>query len=127
MSTDSPAVQPIANLLVQNAGQILLVRYDAENPAWWLPGGDLLAYEHPEQAAARLLADLGLVAIAAPVLSHIESFRGRRGWHLVFHYVLATQDDPVTALPFLWCTPDAFPRTMHGAWERENALRALAR
>jgi ADP-ribose pyrophosphatase YjhB (NUDIX family) len=124
MTTENPPIQPIVNLIVVRDGQALLVRYDADNPAWWLPGGDLLPYEHPDEAASRVLADLSLNAHAA--LSHIESFRGRRGWHLIFHYRAEADTDPASDAPFVWSTPANFPRTAHGDWERDNAQRAIA-
>lgn len=37
-----PEIQLIANLVVQRPdGKVLLVRYDAEDERWWLPGEDL--------------------------------------------------------------------------------------
>ncbi len=123
MSVELPPIQPIVNLIVTRAGAVLLVRPDPENPAWWMPGADLNAYEHPDEGAQRVLRELGVSASAA--LSHIESFRGRRGWHLVFHYRVAIEGEVVAHMPHAWHTLDAFPKTAHGSWEHENARIAL--
>jgi hypothetical protein len=69
---------------------------------------------------------LGLGVTADPALSHIESFRGRRGWHLVFHYQIETTAEALSTLPCAWFTPDVFPRTAHGTWEANNARRVLS-
>jgi ADP-ribose pyrophosphatase YjhB (NUDIX family) len=114
MSSDLPPIQPIVNLILVRAGAVLLHRPDSENPAWWLPGADLMAYEHPDEGVTRVLNDFGVGTRAT--LSHIESFRGRRGWHLVFHYrvTLDADADVRTATPHAWHALDAFPKTAHG-------------
>ena len=114
-------VQLIANLVVRRPdGQILLIRYHEDDERWWLPGEDLEPYEHPDDAARRILAETfpGLEP-AAPAFHDIESFRGRRGWHVVFNYLVAADGDATADVPTDWFAPEDLPRTMHGAWERD--------
>lgn len=122
-----PEIQPIANLIITNReDQVLLVRYGApDDDRYWLPGGDLEPYEDPEEAARRIATGLGLVVPQAR-LSHVESFRGRRGWHLVFHYRIHAQGEVTPDLQPLWAAPDGLPPTAHGTWER-NAVRTALR
>ena len=54
--TEEVSTQVIANLVVRNPnGEVLFVRYDPENEKWWLPGGDVEPYSHPDEAAAKSL------------------------------------------------------------------------
>lgn len=125
MSAAGPQIQLIANLVVRRpSGEVLFVRYDDQDERWWLPGGDLAAYEHPDERARAVLADLGIEPRALR-MSHVESFRGRRGWHVVFHYAADADGVASGAVPAAWHAPDALPRTVHGAWEREAVARAL--
>ncbi|MBK8232169.1 MAG: NUDIX hydrolase [Candidatus Eisenbacteria bacterium] len=126
MSADSrPEIQPIANLVITDpTGQVLLVRYGArDDDRYWLPGGDLEPYEHPEAAARRVTAELGLVAESLR-LSHVDSFRGRRGWHLVFHYQISATGNVAPDLEPFWAAPEALPPTVHGKWE-QDAVRTV--
>ncbi len=85
-SKDRVDIQIIANLVVCNrAGDVLFVRYDPENEKWWLPGGDVEAFTHPDEARDKALRDFDTLEVRSRSLSFVESFRGRRGWHLVFH------------------------------------------
>jgi ADP-ribose pyrophosphatase YjhB (NUDIX family) len=114
---DRPDIQLIANVVVLNAaGEVLLTREDmgeGQPARWWLPGAELAPYEHPDAACQRALAELGLSAAAA-TLHHVESFRGRRGWHVMFNYRCDTQGDAAAAS---WHSPRSLPATAHGAWE----------
>ncbi len=114
---DKPDVQLIANIVIMNAdGQTLLTKYDADDERWWLPGAQLNSYEHPDEAAARTLAGLAGLQASAPKLHHIESFRGRRGWHVMFNYTsIATAGE--AAAQSQWFAPDRLPAMMHGKWE----------
>ena len=56
------------------------------NDRWWLPSADLELYEHPDEAVNRVLDGLTELEWDTPTLAYVESFRGRRGWHIVFHY-----------------------------------------
>jgi ADP-ribose pyrophosphatase YjhB (NUDIX family) len=50
MSEQQPEIQLIANLVVRRPdGRVLLVRYRDDDERWWLPGGDLEPYEHPDE------------------------------------------------------------------------------
>jgi ADP-ribose pyrophosphatase YjhB (NUDIX family) len=120
-------VQLIANLVVRRRdGAVLLVRYDPDDERWWLPGAELEPYEHPDEVAARAAKGLAGVRSKAPVFSHVESFRGRRGWHVVFHYRVDAAGTPSGDPPAAWHPADALPRTVHGAWERDAVRRVLA-
>jgi hypothetical protein len=123
-----PDVQLIANLVVADGrGRVLLCRYDEEDERWWLPGRDLEPYEHPDEAAAAVLGAWKGLEARTPRLSHVESFRGRRGWHVVFHYRVDASGEPRGAIPAGWHPAEAMPRTAHGAWERESVRRVLAK
>jgi ADP-ribose pyrophosphatase YjhB (NUDIX family) len=111
--SDRPDIQLIANVVITNAqGQVLLTRYRDDDDRWWLPGAELEPYEHPDAACARALAELGVTAAAH--LHHVESFRGRRGWHVMFNYRCPAL---VEACGDAWHAPDALPPTAHGDWE----------
>lgn len=113
--SDRPDIQLIANIVITNKrGEVLLTRYQEDDERWWLPGSELEPYEHPDEACARALADLGLADVSAQ-LHHVESFRGRRGWHVMFNYrceaKAAAESGP-------WYAASALPAMTHGEWER---------
>jgi ADP-ribose pyrophosphatase YjhB (NUDIX family) len=109
-----PDIQLIANVVaVSPDGRVALTRYDTDDDRWWLPGTDLEPYEHPDGAARRVIADLGLTGDAT--LAGIESFRGRRGWHVAFNYRCQAE----AAGHDSWFDPTELPPTRHGAWEAE--------
>jgi ADP-ribose pyrophosphatase YjhB (NUDIX family) len=128
---DKPDIQLIANVVIMNAdGQTLLTKYDSEDERWWLPGTQLNTYEHPDEAAARALADLAGLQASVPKLHHIESFRGRRGWHVMFNYA-TTAKSAALSEQAQWFAPDKLLAMMHGKWEagvlstvRKSDLRA---
>jgi ADP-ribose pyrophosphatase YjhB (NUDIX family) len=121
-----PEIQLIANLVVQRPdGKVLLVRYDAEDERWWLPGEDLDPYQHPDERARQILDELPGLEAEHPKMIFIESFRGRRGWHVVFHYRVRGDGQPAGTAAAEWFAPDELPRTMHGRWERDAVRRAL--
>lgn len=112
--TTRPDIQLIANLVITNdRGEVLLTRYQEDDERWWLPGSELEPYEHPDQACARALADLGINA--SPHLHHVESFRGRRGWHVMFNYGC---NATAAGNNGQWHSTGALPATTHGQWER---------
>jgi ADP-ribose pyrophosphatase YjhB (NUDIX family) len=126
MTERQPDIQLISNLVVINThGKVLFVRYDEEDDRWWLPGEDLEPYEHPDARAEKELARFGLTADRLE-MSFVESFRGRRGWHIVFHYRVDVSGDPSGEAEAGWFPPDAMPQTMHGRWEREAVDKVLA-
>ena len=123
---ETPDVHLISSLVVLNDLQhTLLVRYDPENEAWWLPGSDLEPFEHPEEAATRITRDLGLEPVSLE-LAKVDSFRGRRGWHVVFHYRVKTDQPTSTDVPADWFSLENFPKTVHGRWERDTVTAVLA-
>ncbi len=112
--------QIIANVVVRNdGGQILLVRYDPEDARWWLPGGDVEPYSHPDDAAGDLVGAIAGLETGPPKFDHLESFRGRRGWHLMFNYAASATDAPVSDATAEWFDADALPKTKHGNWEKQ--------
>jgi ADP-ribose pyrophosphatase YjhB (NUDIX family) len=123
----APDVQLIANLvIVDRRGRVLLAP-DDEAPRWWLPGAQLRPYEHPDDALHRALADTITAAdaqAAHPTLHHIESFRGRRGWHVMFNHRLKARA-AAAHKGCEWFDAGQLPRLAHGAWEREVIARVL--
>ncbi len=120
-----PEVQLIVNLVVYDPGRrVLLVQHEAQR--WSLPGWELEPYEHPDDAARQLLVDFLGLPEAPTRLVFVDSFRGRRGWHVTFNYGTATDAEPLCQRPSQWFAPDSFPRTVHGRWERDVAARVLA-
>lgn len=126
MNTEQPNIQLVANLVIHNNQQVMLVRYDPTSQAWWLPGGDLEPYEHPDDAAKRVLSAFSGLETQTPKLASVESFRGRRGWHVVFHYDVAATGQPSAEFPANWFDQTDFPQTVHGKWERESVRTVLA-
>lgn len=127
MTSETVATQVIANLVVSDgAGKVLLVRYDPDDAKWWLPGRDVEPFTHPDDTAKALLAGLDGLACDAPRLHHVESFRGRRGWHLTFHYAVAATGEPKGTTPAAWFDADALPATRHGGWEKQTVAAVLA-
>lgn len=130
-----PEIQLIANLVVHDGnGNVLLAQYsptreidasDADT-RWWLPASELDPYQHPDDAAQAALEDLGGLTVESLTMSRVQSFRGRRGWHLSFDYLVQAQGEPTGDTPAQWFDRNALPRTMHGAWERETIEHALS-
>lgn len=122
-----PEIQLIANAVITDGrGRVLLTRYDDEDDdRWWLPGANLKPYEHPDEALRRALDGL-VVAPKSSALHHVESFRGRRGWHVMFnHWVKA---NPKSASDQgQWFAADALPRMAHGKWEPGVIAKVLVR
>lgn len=125
MAKKTPEIQLIANAVITDGrGRVLLTRYgDDGDERWWLPGAELTPYEHPDDALRRALDGL-LTASRSTKLHHVESFRGRRGWHVMFNHLVragarAAQRDGQ------WFAADALPPLSHGRWERGVIARAL--
>ena len=120
MTEPSVDTQVIANLVVRNEeGAVLLVRYDPENEKWWLPGQDVEPFTHPDDTVTKALEGVSGIEVTNRRLSHVESFRGRRGWHLVFHYDIRAVGEPGGKHEARWFPQDTLPRTMHGNWEKQ--------
>ncbi|MEM7221698.1 MAG: hypothetical protein AAF495_01880 [Pseudomonadota bacterium] len=127
MTEETVDTQVIANLVVRDPeGRVLFVRYDPENEKWWLPGKDVAPYTHPDETAAAVLAAVEGLAVDSTELSHVESFRGRRGWHLVFNYDVRATGAPGGSDEAQWFDAEALPRTVHGAWEKQVVARVTA-
>ena len=82
----------IADVALISEGSVLLVKYKDKNkydhqPGWFLPDDLLQDFEHPEDAAVRILHEQLKLSNINPKLDHIESFKGRdSSWHLAFHF-----------------------------------------
>ncbi|MBC6440689.1 MAG: hypothetical protein GDA49_09850 [Rhodospirillales bacterium] len=59
--------------------------YDPDSEKWWLPGRDVAPCTHPDDTAKAVLDEMDGLDAGEPAFDHVESFRGRRGWHLAFH------------------------------------------
>ena len=127
MSQTAVETQVIANLVVRDGqGRVLFVRYDPENEKWWLPGEDVAPFTHPDATAENVMADNGGLTVARMAMAEVESFRGRRGWHLVFHYDVRAEGAPAGPHEARWFPADDLPRTVHGAWEKDVVARLAA-
>ena len=124
MTEPSVDIQVIANLVVRNGdGAVLFLRYDPENEKWWLPGSDVEPFTHPDDAAAKAPRDIEGLGVTACALNHVESFRGQRGWHLVFNYDVHAAGTPGGTHEAQWFAPGDLPRTMRGDWEKQVVAR----
>ncbi|MGV3616143.1 MAG: hypothetical protein ACO1SV_12485 [Fimbriimonas sp.] len=127
MNLPQPDIQIISNIVVTDqSGQILFVKRDPEDERWWLTGGDVEPYQHPDDCAKKILDALPWLSWQGIRMVNVQSFRGRRGWHVMFNYRAfgrGTPDSPQAS----WFPQDRFPRTMHGPREVENILDILAK
>ena len=120
MTESTVDTQVIANLVVRNpGGEVLFVRYDPDSEKWWLPGQDVAPFAHPDAAAAEVAGAIGLSDVKSCRFSHFDSFRGRRGWHIVFHYDVRASGEASGPHEARWYAAGAFPRTAHGGWEKQ--------
>ncbi len=134
MTTGQPPIQLIANLVIERLpDEVLLARYDPDDEIdepdaerrWWLPAHELEPYQHPEDAARIALDDIGGLTVESSTLSRIQSFRGRRGWHISFDFHVRAKGEPTSArIPAAWYHVDDLPPTMHGNWERDTIVAA---
>lgn len=123
-----PPIQLIVNVVAHDGSHVVLTRHgtDEETVAdrWWLPGEDIEPYEHPDEVAHAVVAELGLDAESV-ALAAVQSFRGRRGWHIAFDYnVVVSQRALAGATAASWFPIDDLPRTAHGAWEG-NVIKSV--
>jgi ADP-ribose pyrophosphatase YjhB (NUDIX family) len=127
-TSQRPEIQLIVNLVVHDSeGRVLLVKGNTEAERWALPGWELEPYEHPDEGARQLLDDYLRLPEASASLAFVDSFRGRRGWHVTFNYRAEASSDASCERPTCWFELDSFPRTVHGRWERAVAMKALPR
>jgi len=136
-ATTPPPIQLIANLVVHDGGgRVLLVDYDlpdeleaagptgpgdgGEPARWWLPGRELEPYQHPDEAAAAALVEVAGLTVRSSELAAVQSFRGRRGWHVSFDYRVLADGEPIpgSQVTARWFDRAGLPRTAHGSWER---------
>jgi DNA-binding PadR family transcriptional regulator len=126
MSSHGPDVQPIVNVVAERQdGRVLMVRYHTDDDRWWLPGEDMEPYQHPDEGATMVLGRFPGLHTESADMASVESFRGRRGWHLVFHYHARVAGEPAGEFETGWFLPGELPRTVHGRWERQAVERVL--
>ena len=126
MSTNTPEIQLISNVVVRDeSGRVLFLLDKADGQRWWLPGEDLTAFQHPEERAKQVLDRLSWLSWDQIELVKVQSFRGRRGWHVMFDYLVKGSGQP-TDESAAWFAVGEFPRTMHGQWEAETVSAVLA-
>jgi ADP-ribose pyrophosphatase YjhB (NUDIX family) len=119
-------IQLTSNVIIATpGGKVLLTRYDDEDERLWIPGASLSEYEHPDAAAIRAVADVGIQTSSTAKLSHIESFRGRRGWHVMFNYLVRVEAE-IDAKDAQWFDAKQLPPTAHGDWEKGVIAKALS-
>ena len=117
----------VADVQLYADGHVVLVKYEDVSKydgqrGWFLPDDYLVEFEHPREAAKRIVREqLGLEPPELE-LADIESF-GNGGWHLIFHYRGALADraelrrgENVTAAEWflLDSLPDASEVAHHG-------------
>jgi ADP-ribose pyrophosphatase YjhB (NUDIX family) len=123
-----PDIQLTSNVVIINEkNEVLLTRYDPDDERWWIPGATLETYEHPDAAAGRALADVGQSDKLTATLKHVESFRGRRGWHVMFNYAVQTGsvESDAESEDSKWFPRSDLPPTVHGDWEKKVIARCV--
>jgi len=90
----------IADIILIAENEVLMVKYKDKNKydhqsGWFLPDDLINEFEHPDDAAIRILHEQLKLVNINPKLDHMESFKGNdRSWHLVFHYKAILPDAP---------------------------------
>jgi ADP-ribose pyrophosphatase YjhB (NUDIX family) len=121
-----PDIQLTANVVIVNSKrEVLLTRYDPDDERWWIPGASLETYEHPDTASKRAVVDVGQSETLTTTMKHVESFRGRRGWHVMFNYVAQTRSSEIDG-ESKWFPLEELPSTVHGEWEKNVIARCVA-
>lgn len=88
----------IADVTVFSGNKILLVKYKDSNrydhqKGWFIPDDMIKDFEHPEDAAKRILSEQLNLNITDLSMNHIESFKGNdSSRHLVFHFKTEIKD-----------------------------------
>ena len=121
----------VADVLVLAERQVLLVSYkDVKNydgqKGRFLPDDYLAYFEHPHEAAKRILREQVGLDAKDIALSYIESFGGEDGgaWHLIFHHKVELDKIPSVTLSSNvraaeWFPLDNLPEresVAHGGW-----------
>jgi ADP-ribose pyrophosphatase YjhB (NUDIX family) len=124
--TQKADIQLTANVIIVSPNhKVLLTRYDNDDERMWIPGASLNEYEHPDAAALRAVSDVGIFAPVSVTLHHIESFRGRRGWHVMFNYV-AKIDAEIASKSATWHDAINLPQMAHGEWEKGVITKVIS-
>jgi hypothetical protein len=125
---ETPDIQLFCNMVIRRPdGRVMLVKPDADDARWWLPWADIVPYQHPDDAVqAADLRQRGLTVLRT-ALAQVQSFRGRRGWHVTFDYLVEAEGDAHSDQNPGWFPADALPRTVHGEWEKNVVRDVMAK
>ena len=128
-ASGTPDIQLFCNLVIRREKDdaILLEKHDPDDDRWWLPAADLEPYEHPDDAARRAVEAIAGITVTRSSMVQVQSFRGRRGWHVTFDYLVVAGGEPKEAKRFEWFPMDALPRTAHGNWEQDLIRKVIGR
>lgn len=125
---DAPDIQLFCNLVIRNGERlVMLVKPDPADERWWLPWADIEPYQHPDDAVDDALKKMTGLVVSRRALAQVESFRGRRGWHVTFDYLVEASGDPPRDQAGAWFPADDLPRTNHGEWERRVVRDVIAK
>jgi len=118
-----PKTRGVKVLLVNGAGEILLIRNSyGQTRQFVLPGGGIRPRENPAQAAAReVKEELGCAVEELRLAStHCSTREGKRDTIYLFHGRLSGQPvaDNFEVLEARFFPPDALPQTVSRATER---------
>ena len=119
-SVRRPQVHGCNAIVVNPAGQVLLVRHSYQSPTrWMLPGGGIGRRESPEQAAAREVAEEAgcrIVNARCIAVETVPLVGARNHIHLIAG---DTSDEPVAdgreIVEAAFFAPDALPATINKA------------
>lgn len=132
--TKEGVIKLIVYIGVINRGRLLILEYvNSPNPTksgWWIPAPELKFGEDPEVIVQNTCRDLGLDA-ASLILSSIESFVVRGGWHFICHYTVKTNSElklNSNIKNFKWVNIEELEQMKdmaHGKWEIEVGKKFL--
>ena len=124
----APDVQLFCNLVIRDRDRrVLLVKPDAGEERWWLPWADVEPYQHPDEAVRDVLKRCNGLSVSRVTMAQVQSFRGRRGWHLTFDYLVEASGDAANDEHPAWFPESDLPRTNHGEWEKSVVRDVIAK
>ena len=95
------SVKLVADTALFYNNKVLLVKYKDTSKydhqkGWFLPDDYIAEVEHPDDTATRILKEQVGLDNNNSNIDHFESFTGNdKTWHLVFHYRLFLDKEPV--------------------------------
>ena len=124
---EAPDIQLFCNLVIRRPdGRVMLVKPEAGDERWWLPWADLEPYQHPDDAVQAALKRMGLLG-ARVRFAQVQSFRGRRGWHVTFDYLVEASGDATGEMNPAWFPANDLPCPNHGEWEKNVVRDVIAK